>query len=271
MAFRAAAVGALALTAVIVVPVAYARTAAEAAAGPSVTAAPVRDAPVVVGAPARLMNQLSTGSGNATITLLGDSTGNDKSEWFYQLSTWIAARYPGYRTTYRQWDHKKQAYGAPVVLGPGTGWLSLSLYNGSVGGAKAGYAVEGDRFGKLTAQGGNLFLLNYSHNESRDTTYPAYERLTAKLAALSPRPDIVPVLQNPEGPPSKTSLQRYAHHVRLRAIKRLAEANGWTTIDAHRQFAADQRPLSALVPDGVHPNAAGQALWLSAAKNAFLG
>lgn len=274
MAFRATAVGALALTAIIAAPFAYARSTAQAAPAPSgrnatSTTAKQAPAPPAVGAPGQLMNQLSNGWGNATITLLGDSTGNDKSEWFYRLSAWIAERYPHYRTTYRQWDHKKQAYGAPVVFSEGNGWLTLSFYNGSVGGAKAGYALQGKRLDKLTAQGGNLYLLSYSHNEGRATSYPAYERLTSKLAALWPRPDIVPVLQNPEGSPTKTALERYAHTVRLRGIQRLAEVNGWATIDAHRRFASDKRPLSALVPDGIHPNAAGQALWLDAAKNAF--
>lgn len=275
MAFRATAVGALALTAIIAAPVAYARTTAEAAPAPSAknatnTTTKQAPAPLAAGAPGQLMNQLSNGWGNATITLLGDSTGNDRSEWFYQLSVWIAERYPHYRTTYRQWNHQKQAYGAPVVLSEGNGWLTLSLYNGSVGGAKAGYALQGNRFDKLTAQGGNLFLLSYSHNEGRDTSYPTYNRLAAKLAALWPSPDVVPVLQNPEGTPSKTSLERYAHNVRLHSIAELAEENGWTTIDAHQQFASDKRPLRSLVPDGIHPNAAGQALWLNAAKSAFL-
>ncbi|MBL7262283.1 SGNH/GDSL hydrolase family protein [Paractinoplanes lichenicola] len=271
MAFRATAVGALALTAIIAAPVAYARTTAQAAPKPSVKEttkqAPV---PLAVGAPGQLMNQLSNGWGNATITLLGDSTGNDKSEWFYQLSKWIAERYPHYRTTYRQWDHKKQAYGAPVVFSEGNGWLTLSFYNGSVGGAKAGYPLQGNRFGKMTAQGGDLFLLSYSHNEGRATAYPTYERLADRVAALWPSPDVVPVLQNPEGSPLKGSLERYAHNVRLRGIKGLADEYGWTTIDAHRQFATDKRPLKSLVPDGIHPNAAGQALWLNAAKNAFM-
>ncbi|MBM2614804.1 SGNH/GDSL hydrolase family protein [Actinoplanes sp. LDG1-06] len=271
MAFRATAVGALALTAIIAAPVVYAQSNAEAAPqpGPTNQAAPAPEQ-LAVGAPGQLMNRLSRGWENATITLLGDSTGNDKAEWFYQLAAWIAQRYPDYRTTYRLWDHNKQAYGAPVVLTEGNGWLTLSFYNGSVGGAKAGYALQGDRFDKLTAQGGDLYLVNYSHNEDKETAYPTYRRLTDKLAAQWPNPEIVPVLQNPEGTPGKTTTQRYAHTVRLRGIEALARENGWTTINAFGQFASDKRPLRTLVPDGVHPNAAGQALWLAAAKNAFL-
>ncbi|MBU2663964.1 SGNH/GDSL hydrolase family protein [Actinoplanes bogorensis] len=284
MAFRARAirttvVGAVALAVVIAAPIVYRQNTATAAAQPAAAAvAPAAVAPAVVvpvqaaavTAPGRLLDRLATTPKKTTITLLGDSTGNEQKEWFYQLSTWISARNPSYRATYRLWNSTKQAYGPSVLLRAGTGGPELVFYNGSVPSTRADYATDTKRFAKMTAQGGDLYLVSYSHNENAATTYPAYATLVNRLAAKPTRPVVLPVLQNPEGAPGKTSLQRYAHVKRLGIIEKLAKDKGWSTVDAYRAFTADKRALKTLVPDGVHPNAAGQAVWLSAAQKAFL-
>ena len=268
MAFRAASVAALGLAAAIAAPVTYVHAATDPVPAPRASTPVVRA--LAAGAPAELLQRLDQGWQDATITLLGDSTGNERTEWFYQLSTWLAARYPNYRTTYRLWDARKQAYGAPTVLGAGNGWPTLSIYNGSVPGAKAGYALQGARFGKLTAQPSDLVLLSYSHNEGSAGTYPSYLTLANRLAAKRPAPAVVPVLQNPESMPTRTLSQQVGHAERMSVIRGLARSRGWTTIDAYTPFLLEGRRGTRLILDGTHPNAAGQAVWLAAAKQVFL-
>lgn len=220
--------------------------------------------------PATLLQRLESGQ-SAVVTLLGDSTGNEETEWFYALSTWLAGSHPTHRTTYRMWSDPRQAYDAGIELEAGTAnGPTLTIYNGSVPGTKAGYATDPTRFAKLTAQTSDLYVINYSHNEGAATTYPSYVDLTDALRARHPAAGIVPVLQNPEGAPGKTAEQAAAHAQRIQIIRTLAGENRWPVIDAYSAFRADGRPLSTLVPDGVHPAPAGHAIWASIAQRVFL-
>jgi lysophospholipase L1-like esterase len=223
--------------------------------------------------PAALLQRLDSGQ-SAVITLLGDSTGNEATEWFHTLSVWLAGRNPAHRTTYRMWSDVLQAYDTATVLGAGVaGGPTLTIYNGSVPGTKVAYATDATRFAKLTAHVSDLYVINYSHNEGAATTYPSYVTLTSALHAEHPAAGIVPVLQNPEhtsGTSGKTAQQVAAHEERIQIIRTLAGENRWPVIDAYSAFRADGRPLTVLVPDGVHPTAAGHAIWAAVAQRVFL-
>jgi lysophospholipase L1-like esterase len=204
-------------------------------------------------------------------TLLGDSTGNEPSEWFSTLSVWLADRYPAHRTTYRLWSDPQQAYGTATVLGAGAAsGPTLTIDNASVPGTKADYATDSTRFPKLTAHPSDLYVINYSHNEGAATTYPSYATLTSALHAKHPAAGIVPVLQNPESGPDKTTAQIAAHAQRIQIIRTLAGENRWPVIDAYSAFRSDTRTQATLVPDGVHPSPAGHALWATVARTMFL-
>jgi hypothetical protein len=223
-------------------------------------------------APADLLQRLDSGQ-SAVVTLLGDSTGNETSEWFHNLSVWLAGRSPDHRTTYRTWSDPDQAYGTATVLGAGApSGPALTIYNGSVPGTKASYATDATRFAKLTAHASDLYVINYSHNEGAATTYPDYATLTGALQAKHPAAGIIPVLQNPEseGSAGKTAEQIAAHAQRLQIIRTLAGENRWPVIDAYNAFRNDARSPAELVPDGVHPSPAGHALWVTVAQRVFL-
>jgi hypothetical protein len=220
--------------------------------------------------PSALLQQLDSGE-SAVITLLGDSTGNESTEWFYSLSVWLAGRNPAHRTTYRLWSDLQQAYDPATVLGAGAAsGPTLTIYNASVPGTKAGYATDATRFAKLTAHASDLYVVSYSHNEGAATTYPSYPALTSALQAKHPAAGIVPVLQNPENAAGKTAQQIAAHDQRIQIIRTLAGENRWPVIDAYSAFRADGRPQATLVPDGVHPSAAGHAIWAAVAQRVFL-
>jgi lysophospholipase L1-like esterase len=222
--------------------------------------------------PATLLQRLDSGQ-SAVITLLGDSTGNEPSEWFYTLSVWLAGRNPTHRTTYRMWSDPLQAYDTATVLGAGAAsGPALTIYNASVPGTKAGYATDPTRFAKLTAHVSDLYVINYSHNEGAATTYPGYADLTSALQARHPAAGIIPVLQNPEGPGAagKTGQQIAAHDQRIQIIRTLAGENRWPVIDAYSAFRADGRSQATLVLDGVHPSPAGHAIWAAVAQKVFL-
>ena len=227
----------------------------------------------VTATPSELLDRLDSGQ-PAVITLLGDSTGNEPTEWFHALSVWLAGRYPEHRTTYRMWHDDRQAYDTAdeaTVLGAGaTSGPALTIYNASVPSKRAEYALDTTRFPKLTAHVSDLYVINYSHNEGAATTYPDYATLTGRLLAKHPAAGLVPVLQNPEGAPGKTTAQIAAHAERLQIIRTLAGENRWPVIDAYNAFRADPRSPATLVPDGVHPSPDGHAIWASVAQRMFL-
>lgn len=71
--------------------------------------------------PSLLVRRLRTGLLPCSMLLLGDSTGNETTEWFYGLTSYLAGHFPDYRTTYRLWNDTTQGYDAPVTVGVGAG------------------------------------------------------------------------------------------------------------------------------------------------------
>lgn len=57
---------------------------------------------------------------SSSIFLLGDSTGNETTEWFYLLSQRIAALYPSIRVEYKGWDGVTFDYGTTTVIQEGS-------------------------------------------------------------------------------------------------------------------------------------------------------
>jgi hypothetical protein len=70
---------------------------------------------------AALARKLRAGTDGANVLLLGDSTGNEATEWFQQAMTALAARFPNYRVTTRTWNDGTQAYDAASTIQAGAG------------------------------------------------------------------------------------------------------------------------------------------------------
>jgi hypothetical protein len=79
-----------------------------------------RGGPVPTG-PAVLARRLDHAAMPCSMLLLGDSTGNSTTEWFYGLADWLADQYPALRVRYQLWSDGAQAYGIPAWLGTGSG------------------------------------------------------------------------------------------------------------------------------------------------------
>ena len=56
----------------------------------------------------------------ATVIVMGDSTGNDTTEWVYLLATWFASKFPAFTVDHRLWDVTAQGWGALTRLQTGT-------------------------------------------------------------------------------------------------------------------------------------------------------
>lgn len=103
-----------------------AETAARAGADATETNARVSgDASTLASSRARtgqltaLTGALSDAVNCVGVQVLGDSTGDETTEWVYNTAQYLAAQYPAYTVKYRLWDDTSQDYLAPVVLQTG--------------------------------------------------------------------------------------------------------------------------------------------------------
>lgn len=63
--------------------------------------------------PLRPLREILDGGQSACIVVLGDSTGNDPSEWVRTFTSDLASAYPDHAVRYRLWADGSQSYGAP--------------------------------------------------------------------------------------------------------------------------------------------------------------
>lgn len=62
---------------------------------------------------------LTDGSRSVAVQVIGDSTGNDATEWPYLLAETLATRYPAWTVKHRLWADASQNFGAATVLQTG--------------------------------------------------------------------------------------------------------------------------------------------------------
>ena len=62
--------------------------------------------------------------GPIVVTLAGDSTGNDPTDWFYPFITQVGALYPAWTVQHRLWSDTNQSYDRPTYVQTGTAGLS---------------------------------------------------------------------------------------------------------------------------------------------------
>lgn len=222
--------------------------------------------------PSTTVSMLIRGSQDVNIALLGDSTGNEVTEWFYRMLVGLAAMFPQITITYRLWNDTTQSYDAPVTIQTGTGPRTLNVYNCSVPGENVTYASATGSTTRVTTilpvQMHALFF-SYGYNLPSATSY----RETASYAInqllnFHPRAEVFVCSQPPLA--STSAEPRENHLLRQDSIRAMAEQEGWTIIDATQAFldyaAATDGSFDDLIQaDLKHPNAAGSQVWANEA------
>ncbi|WP_281712338.1 SGNH/GDSL hydrolase family protein [Dermacoccus nishinomiyaensis] len=188
---------------------------------------------------------------DATVLVLGDSTGNDEDEWVYR---WAENGLGHQRfVTYHAW--KKDAYApTPERLGAGE---PASLWNASQPGSTPSYHV--DRWNSISKKA-DVVVLNFGHNGTdREETY-GLSGLLEKIMKSSPNAVVVGTAQNPE--------KDDAGKANREAVVAWNKAHGVPTIDVNKAFADDGRG-DALRRDAIHPSPAGSQVWADAVSRAL--
>lgn len=69
--------------------------------------------------------------GPVVVTLAGDSTGNDTTDWFYPFVSSIAAAYPAWTVQHRLWSDTNQGYLRPTYIQSGTNGDGYLVHTGA--------------------------------------------------------------------------------------------------------------------------------------------
>jgi len=211
----------------------------------------------------RLLAKMARGVEDASILVIGDSTGNESAEW---VRLWIgdfAARFPAYTVVYHLWDATGDAgydtgsAPAAVTVQTGTGSQTLHLWNFAVSGSKTSHCLAGRWALGIVPTNPDLVMISHGHNEGAlangvHTWLGQYLALTESVAEEHPQAAICCIMQNPET--ANSDQQRRA--VRYQQI---AAAKGYGVIDVQRAFLDTGNFAAWTKVDGVHPTTSADA------------
>lgn len=184
-----------------------------------------------------------------TISVLGDSTGNDVNEW---VALWGQQLGKSRAVTIHRWDDKAGDWMDAKLL-YGTSGDAVTIWNFSAPGRTAKYAVE--RIRQAAPVKPDLVIYNFGHNGAPEAAVPELANLSEVLKNKWQNLEQVVTIQNPETG-ARAEMQK---GVRER-IRRWANVAGVPTIDVAASFEAGDRP-NELMRDDVHPNDAGSGVW----------
>lgn len=213
---------------------------------------------------AKLLNKMRVDSGDACLLIVGDSTGNESTEWVYLYAEWLAEQFPAYTVDYYLWDTGTNNYAAPVELQSGLGPNTLSVYNASIAGSKPNrFAGTDFPTAIIDIPRVDLFILNHGHNliigSARDQYFfrtPEFLEFIASVTQIHEGCGMAMMAQNPRRDDNDYAVI-YETILDAAALINADLANGYVKF-----IEAEKSP--DLYTDNTHPNAAGQQLLLCA-------
>lgn len=225
------------------------------APSPTVTAEPSPSGPGqrAGGSPLARARAALEASG-AQVVVLGDSTGDDDGEWVH---LWAQSLGVERGAELVRWGAGTDGYGSPETLGGVA--PDVTIWNGSVSGSRASYAL--DRLDRMLPGGGaDLVLLSYGHNHTPDDVAEV-AALIETVRGRTPGAVVVVVLQNPQIGDSNAPVRE--------TVATLAAEHDVATIGVDEAFLRDGRPLEALLVDLVHPSDEGSEVWARTVASAL--
>lgn len=193
-----------------------------------------------------------------TISVLGDSTGDEPGEWVDLWARELAARGT---VTLHFWDGAAADWNAHPTVYPGPD-RAITVWNGSRAGASYAYPLE--HLHRMQPVRPSFTVLNFGHNPSPDRADEGAAELLAASDATwaAPVPGAI-VLQNPS-----LGLWEEQTAGSVAALRGWAPGAGYPLIDVNAAFRA-RGGLPGLLADDVHPNSAGQQLWADTVRAAL--
>lgn len=212
----------------------------------------------------RLMAVLRNETSDASILVVGDSTGNEPSEWVYRLTGLLASQWPSWTVHYRLWNDASGSYDPAVSIQTGTGSRTLTIYNASVAGFTTNSWLGPRAEAAIFALDPKLTIISLGHNEQADAGlwHGRYVALTEEITQRLPGTDLLLILQNP-------ATANANQQARNEVYREIAARRGYGLVDVQQAFL-DTGNAPGLTVDGIHPNTAGSILWADTVAAAFV-
>jgi lysophospholipase L1-like esterase len=223
----------------------------------------LRDGVEAHAATQRLMRKLTVNTEDASLVVLGDSTGNETYEWVYLLAQSLAVDFPAYTVDYRLWNDGGSSFDAAVTVQTGTGAQTLTIWNGSVAGKQSMYHKGARLTPMVVTPAPDLIVINHAHNGGVNADFFRDEliTLTETITSAVDAPLLI-IGQNPQQ--DNTSMT-----AKVQAAAKVAASRGYGFINVHDAFLLSATSLADLMFDNVHPNIAGQLLWHATVAPSF--
>lgn len=209
---------------------------------------------------------LAANASDVTVLWLGDSTGNETSEFIYLLADWLGNQYPQFTVVYYINDGEGAGYDGGTTIHVGTGANTLHVYNASAGGFRPGDWM-GDRYvDAVEAIAPDIVFFNMGAN-----MVTGQNRARVRMEAISA---IQQVLFTYPGTPIGWHLQPPARDDNVMEIVTGGIRDcqilmpELTLVNSYDYWIAAGKP-SGWFADSVHPNATGQAEILATWQAAF--
>lgn len=225
-------------------------------------------ASISVSALGSVVSKIKNETGDSTILVCSDSTGNSDNEWVYLYGQYLATLNANYRVEYYTFNEATGLYRTAVVMQAGTGIGTLKLYNAAISGTKPDY-IMAERFANavVSLPKVDCLIMNHGHNcassysglDPINQRTPQLIEAVLQILACHSGAGVVFMTQNP-------LRDNDVYKPVYRAILRAAALLGASVADSYKLFIeAGKNP--DLYIDNTHPSASGTQLFLSAIKN----
>jgi hypothetical protein len=253
--------GVLLSVAFATVPRPAAGTAAGADSGPAIAAEPRSQ--LVSFADAR--DRLADSGRPFVVTVIGDSTGNEAGEWV-DLAFRELAEELDRPLVQHPWDILTDSYLPEIRSNADATSAPIIVWNGSASGKTGQYSLE--HFDTLVPAQPDLVVFNHGLNNvpEPETVAPQLTALVAEIERYWPESvGYAAILENPRFDEWATAHATVIDNV----ASWLAENQAVREIDVHGVYRAALSPELLLLPDLLHPSAAGSALTASTVLDAL--
>lgn len=229
------------------------------------------------GAAVPFMSKLATGRENATLLVVGDSTGDEtnvQGRWPLKTAQWLAAQYPAYTVNFRMWNYTADNYdalgvGKSVVVQTGTGTgnaggpFVIEIYNASASGTAPSYHYDTTRWFKVapTSITPNLVIVNHGHNLGGAGGNQSNYEIHKLARSAHERWPLAGIMVTAQNPMTVGQADEANDRLRARAVQVLAANEGYGLVNVLQLFLKDPSYSTNLLSDGLHPNEAGSRLW----------
>jgi hypothetical protein len=208
---------------------------------------------------------LEQDSSNVSMLVMGDSTGDQTTEWVYLFASWLAAQYPKFSVNYYLWDGTNRVWSVATVLSTGTGSHTLNFWNGSVAGTSPIYHMGANFTAAIVTPAPGVIIWSHGENLAGFASGVVRGEFIGAIDQTKigyPNVPHVLVKQNPRRDDNNMA-------VVIDQINELSQDySDISLVDVYSSFLSLQK-ASSLYADNIHPNAAGEQLYLAAVQRAW--